>query len=107
MSIECSVVHEVEFGGTHRWFVGQIEAAHVDESYPRHDTLIFWGGEYRAVGEVLLRRYPVPMERIGVRDAFGRSGNPQDLLEYFDLTPSAIAGAARRAMVRRDRRGRC
>jgi transketolase len=62
------------------------------------------GGLGDAVGEVLLRRHPVPMERVGVRDAFGRSGNPQDLLEYFDLTPRAIAGAARRAMVRRDQR---
>ncbi len=62
------------------------------------------GGLGDAVGEVLLRRCPVPMERVGVRDAFGRSGNPQDLLEYFDLTPAAIATAARRAMVRRDGR---
>jgi transketolase len=62
------------------------------------------GGLGDAVGEVLLRRHPVPMERVGVRDAFGRSGNPQDLLDYFDLTPSAIAKAARRAMKRRDKR---
>jgi flavin reductase (DIM6/NTAB) family NADH-FMN oxidoreductase RutF len=54
VSLECSVVHEVQFGGTHRWFVGRIEAAHVDESYDRRDALIFWDGEYRTVGEVLL-----------------------------------------------------
>jgi transketolase len=59
------------------------------------------GGLGDAVGEVLLRRCPVPMERVGVRDAFGRSGTPPDLLEYFDLTPAAIASAARRAMERR------
>jgi len=58
------------------------------------------GGLGDAVGEVLLRRCPVPLERIGVRDSFGRSGQPKDLLEYFDLTPEDIAGAARRAIAR-------
>lgn len=59
------------------------------------------GGLGDAVGEVLLRRHPVPMERVGVKDAFGRSGNPQDLLEYFDLTPQAVFDAARRAVKRK------
>jgi transketolase len=59
------------------------------------------GGLGGAVGEVLLRRHPAPMERIGVRDAFGRSGSPQDLLDYFELTPTAIAAAARRAVERK------
>ena len=63
-----------------------------------HSTI---GGLGDAVGEVLLRRQPVPMERVGVRDSFGRSGNPQELLEYFDLTPGAITEAARRAMSRK------
>ena len=61
----------------------------------------FIGGLGDAVGEVLLRRHPVPVERIGVRDAFGRSGSPQDLLEYFELTPTAIVSAARRALARK------
>jgi transketolase len=60
------------------------------------------GGLGDAVGEVLLRRQPVPMERIGVRDSFGRSGTPGDLIEYFELTPEAIAVAAKRAIDRRD-----
>jgi len=38
------------------------------------------GGLGDAVGEVLLRRHPVPMERIGVRDSFGRSGDQANLL---------------------------
>ncbi len=59
------------------------------------------GGLGDAVGEVLLRRCPVPMERVGVRDAFGRSGNPQELLDYFGLTPDAIVEAARKAIARK------
>jgi len=63
-----------------------------------HSTI---GGLGDAVGEVLLRRHPVPMERVGVRDTFGRSGNPQDLLEYFGLTPQAVLDAAKRAIKRK------
>jgi transketolase len=59
------------------------------------------GGLGDAVGEVLLRRCPIPLERVGVRDAFGRSGDPQDLLQYFDLTAEAIVRAAQRAVARR------
>jgi len=59
------------------------------------------GGLGDAVGEVLLRRCPIPLERVGVRDAFGRSGDPSDLLEYFELTPEAIVRAALRAISRK------
>ena len=62
------------------------------------------GGLGDAVGEVLLRQRPIPMERVGVRDAFGRSGNPQDLLEFFELTPEAIAAAARHVIARKRER---
>lgn len=63
------------------------------------------GGLGDAVGEVLLRRHPVPLERVGVKDSFGRSGDPQDLLEYFDLTPQAVVRAARKAMARKAGKG--
>lgn len=59
------------------------------------------GGLGDAVGEVILRRYPIPMERVAVQESFGRSGDPQDLLEYFDLTPAAIVAAAKRAIERK------
>ncbi|MBW2527353.1 MAG: transketolase family protein [Deltaproteobacteria bacterium] len=59
------------------------------------------GGLGDAVGEVVLRRCPIPLERIGVRDSFGRSGDPQDLLAYFELTPESIVAAARRAVARK------
>ncbi|MBT8420561.1 MAG: transketolase family protein [Gammaproteobacteria bacterium] len=60
-----------------------------------------YGGLGDAVGEVLLRRHPIPMERVAVQDSFGRSGDPADLLEYFDLTPAAIVAAAKRAVARK------
>ncbi len=59
------------------------------------------GGLGDAVGEVLLRRCPIPCLRIGVKDSFGRSGNPKELLEYFDLTSEAICEAAREAVAQK------
>jgi transketolase len=59
------------------------------------------GGLAGAVAEVLGERFPAPLERIGVRDTFGLSGTPQELLEYFGLTPADIAEAAQRALGRK------
>jgi len=53
VNLECVVTHEVGFGGTHQWFVGEIQAVHVDDTYTRDQPLMFWGGEYRKVGELL------------------------------------------------------
>jgi flavin reductase (DIM6/NTAB) family NADH-FMN oxidoreductase RutF len=55
VSMECRVVHTVDFPGTHRWFVGQIEVAHIEEGYSRQWPLMYWPREYRAVGELLMR----------------------------------------------------
>lgn len=59
------------------------------------------GGLGSAVAEVLCEHCPVPMNRIGVRDAFGRSGKPNELMERYHLTAEDIADAARKAMARK------
>lgn len=59
------------------------------------------GGLGGACAEALGERLPVPLERIGVRDTFGISGRPDELLEYFGLTPADIAAAAVRVMSRK------
>jgi flavin reductase (DIM6/NTAB) family NADH-FMN oxidoreductase RutF len=53
VNIECSVVHEIEYPGSHTWFVGEIRAVHIEEGYDPGDALMFWGKEYRRVGAVL------------------------------------------------------
>jgi len=53
MNIECEVIHRVDFPGTHRWYIGEIRAVHIDEDFQRDQALMFWGGEYRRVGEFL------------------------------------------------------
>ena len=59
------------------------------------------GGLGGAVCEFLAEHYPVPVERIGVRDEFGQSGEPRQLLEYFGLTAPHIVGAALRILPRK------
>lgn len=53
VNIECEVVHKVDFPGTHRWFVGEIRAVHIDDDFERDHALMFWSREYRKVGEFL------------------------------------------------------
>ncbi|MGD2205623.1 MAG: flavin reductase family protein [Anaerolineae bacterium] len=55
VNIECRVVHQVQFGGTHTWFVGEIVAAHVDGGYSRDQALTYWMQEYRSVGQILCK----------------------------------------------------
>ncbi len=52
------------------------------------------GGLGGAVAEFLAEHHPVPLRRIGVQDKFGQSGDPQELLEHYGLTPKHIAAAA-------------
>jgi len=59
------------------------------------------GGLGSAVAEVLAETVPVPMARIGVRDVFGQSGKPDELLQFYGLTPQAISQACRDVIARR------
>jgi len=49
------------------------------------------GGLGGAVAEMLVEHHPVPLRRIGMRDRFGESGSPEELLEHFELTAPHIA----------------
>lgn len=51
-----------------------------------------------AVCELLCEECPVPVERIGMQDRFGESGEPQELLEHFELTAPAIVKAAKKVL---------
>jgi len=49
------------------------------------------GGLGGAVAELLGENLPTPMVRMGMKDHFGESGDPSDLLEHFGLTAKHIA----------------
>jgi transketolase len=52
------------------------------------------GGLGGAVAELLCEELPRPLYRIGMRDHFGESGEPEELMEHFGLTGTQIALAA-------------
>ncbi len=49
-----------------------------------------------AVCELLSSEFPVPVERIGMQDRFGESGEPDELLKHFNLTAPSIVDAAKK-----------
>ncbi len=52
------------------------------------------GGFGGAVAELLSEKKPTPLVRIGMRDRFGESGAPDELLDHFGLTGAKIAEKA-------------
>ncbi|MCK9267248.1 MAG: transketolase family protein [Alkaliphilus sp.] len=52
------------------------------------------GGLGSAVAEVIAENYPVPLRRVGIKDTFGESGKPEELMKKYGLTSDDIAEAA-------------
>ncbi len=52
------------------------------------------GGLGGAIAELLAEHHPAKMKRIGMRDRFGESGEPNELLKHFGLTAKHISLAA-------------
>jgi transketolase len=52
------------------------------------------GGLGGAIAELLSEECPRPLKRIGVRDVFGQSGTPNELLEHYGITSKHIQRAA-------------
>ncbi len=59
------------------------------------------GGMGSAVAELLSQSFPVPHEFIGVRDQFGQSGEPKELIEHYQMGVSHIIAAAKKAVARK------
>ena len=54
-----------------------------------------------AVAESLAANHPTPLEQVGVKDVFGMSGQPHELMEHYGLTMANIVDAAHKAISRR------
>lgn len=61
------------------------------------------GGLGSAVAECTAKNAPVPIEFVGVKDSFGGSGDPEELMVNFGLTWKEIYASALVAMERRDK----
>jgi transketolase len=64
------------------------------------------GGFGGAVAEVLAEDCPVPVVRVGMKDRFGESGKPEELLEHFGLTAKHVALAAHHAVTKKEKGGK-
>lgn len=56
------------------------------------------GGLGSAVAEVVTENCPVPVLRVGVKDTFGESGLPNQLLEKYGLTAKDIVEMSKKAL---------
>lgn len=56
------------------------------------------GGLGSAVSEVVVENCPVLVKRVGVKDTFGESGSPNDLLEKYGLTANDIVKAVKESL---------
>ncbi len=59
------------------------------------------GGLGSAVAELLARNAPIPQEFVAVQDRFGESGQPNELLEHFNMGMRHIVEAAKKAISRK------
>ena len=59
------------------------------------------GGLGDAISQVLAVHHPAPLELVAVKDRFGESGKPADLMKKYGLDASNIFGAAMRVLKRK------
>jgi transketolase len=59
------------------------------------------GGMGSAVAECLAKNKPVPIEFIGVKDQFGQSGKPEELIEHYGMGEEAIKTAVKKVLKRK------
>lgn len=60
-----------------------------------------YGGLCSAVSELCSEEAPTPLEFVAVRDRFGKSGEFEELMAYFDLDAAAIVRAAKKVLTRK------
>ena len=67
-------------------------------SCEEHSTV---GGLGSAVADLIGENCPVPLERVGVRDEFGTSGDPSELLAEYGLDAAGIVEKAKKVLARK------
>ena len=59
------------------------------------------GGLGESIASLLVGKYPKPIEIVGVKDQFGESGKPEELLVKYGLSSGDIVDACKRAIARK------
>ncbi len=60
------------------------------------------GGLGSAIAEVLAENAPTPMVRVGLKDTFGESGRPLELLEKYGLTKASLIKAVHEVIAKKN-----
>ncbi|MDN4164184.1 transketolase C-terminal domain-containing protein [Cytophagales bacterium LB-30] len=60
-----------------------------------------FGGLGESIAGALSRNFPAPLEMVGVKDSFGESGTPAELMKKYGLSTEAIVEAALKAIGRK------
>jgi len=58
------------------------------------------GGMGSAVAEFLAQNHPMPIEFVGVKNEFGQSGTPDELIEHYKMGESHIMEAVKKVIAR-------
>ncbi|MDQ1088512.1 MULTISPECIES: transketolase family protein [unclassified Siphonobacter] len=61
------------------------------------------GGLGESIAHTLITNYLAPQEFIGVKDTFGESGTPDELMEKYGLKAASIVEAAKKAIARKSK----
>ena len=56
------------------------------------------GGLGGAISELLSEKLPLPVERVGIQDVFGESGQPEELIKKYHLDVKDVIAAAKRVI---------
>lgn len=75
-----------------------IKAAQETKAIVTAEEHTILGGLGSAVAEVLAESHPTKMRRVGVKDTFGESGTPAELLEKYGLTANDIVKAVKEVL---------
>ena len=57
-----------------------------------------FGGMGSAVAEFISQNCPIPIKMVGIKDKFGESGDPLELLKHFNLTTGDVLKAVREVL---------
>lgn len=60
-----------------------------------------YGGLGSAISELCAQALPIPLEFVGVRDRFGKSGEFEELLTYFSLDADSLVQAVKKVLARK------
>jgi transketolase len=100
-SIDAEVVHLASIKPIDRELI--LDSASRTGCAVTAENATILGGFGSAVSEVLGEEFPVPIQRIGVRDRWVDSGGTKELFVHHGMQPEDIAAAARKVMVSRRR----